>query len=281
MYIFQRRRQFFGKGVAYITFYGNGGITATGDVVVILAVPKGAQWKDVIKPEFLQAATAKKQNGFTLVADDDNTVVTSDFIITGDMEVWASYTVVEIGVITARGEVMSVESWIKTYGNVCWNYDHISWNLVEEHRLDLVHFVYFKDGDNSFAISVKYNSPSLSVDAGSNKEFGGMGVLLSSVPSFNIRTLKNQYSYVVKKYAMFDPSSPDFSTTDNLGVQPWMLDMMRQYKDGKAYSYNYFTELGDACPIMAEISQWNVFPTIEANSFSVAMPEPIQAVFRN
>jgi hypothetical protein len=153
----QRRRQFFGKGVAYITFHGAGGQTATGDVTVIIPVLKGTVWMHVVKPEFMIPGTAKQQNGFTSVQGDDNTLIESGYAVSGDMTVYASYTVIETGVITHKGEILSPQRWIDKYADSVGVIDQYGVHrIIDGMQENLIEFFYFKDDDRAYALMSTY-----------------------------------------------------------------------------------------------------------------------------
>ncbi|MDR2917841.1 MAG: hypothetical protein LBV72_00540 [Tannerella sp.] len=144
--------------IATIIFHGNGGLTSNGEALISLQVPKGIVWKDVIKPEFILIGSAKQQNGFTEVRGDDGTLVVSDYMVTNNMEVYASYTVIEIGVITYAGEVISVSRWIEKYGKINDGAsgiyhteirDSVNWLVpIEEQRKNLVRYMYWKESND-------------------------------------------------------------------------------------------------------------------------------------
>jgi hypothetical protein len=78
-----------GAGGVFVTFHGGDGETAGGKRVVGVLTPEGVAWGDLSKPEFVRAGV--RQNGFTSVADDGDTLILPEFIVSGDMAVYAWY----------------------------------------------------------------------------------------------------------------------------------------------------------------------------------------------
>ena len=150
----------FGNSVVTVTFYGNGGMTAGSEDTVVMKVKKGTRWMDVVKPEFFIPPSIKQQNGYTFIQGDDSTGVDSSFVVLADMVVWASYTLVEIGVVTYAGEVMKTQEWIEKYGtqtspdfNYYKNYNNY-WFVRDFNNLILGCF--FKSGDSAFILPACY-----------------------------------------------------------------------------------------------------------------------------
>jgi hypothetical protein len=171
MDVLQRRRQFFGKGIAYVTFYGNGGVTATGDVTVVIPVARGAEWRYVAVPDFFNGI--KERSGFTVVRDDDNTLVESDYTVTSDMVVYASYTAIEVGVVTRAGKVYSATNWGNKFGrkgspDALYRFDEngeasgLLGFLDDYDAGNLIEFVFFKAGAKAFGARSNYNEGGVS-----------------------------------------------------------------------------------------------------------------------
>jgi hypothetical protein len=76
------------RGV-FVTFHGGDGKTAEGKSVVGVLAPEGVAWGDLPKPEFVR--TGVPQSGFTSVQGDGDTLILSEFVVSGDMTVYASY----------------------------------------------------------------------------------------------------------------------------------------------------------------------------------------------
>lgn len=239
MYILQRRRQFFGgKRTVHITFHGNGGETSTGDITVVIPVLVGTLWINVPVPHFIQHGAAKQQSGFTSVQNDDNTLIVSDYIVTGDMEVWASYTVVETGFITAAGEVISADNWITKYGNNC--YDPIGKYIIESMRDNLIMAAYFRSSDGDFGIFPHINRSAMdTIDCRMLQDQIGGGDLDMSVygiPSEDSRFVKEVPYYEPKKFPfLFIP--PDWETRD---VPQQAIDRMLSYSNGIDITERYY-----------------------------------------
>ena len=150
-----------------VTFNGNGGVTAGNEAVVVVKVKKGSLWSGVAKPEFFQSGTVKRQNGFTLVAGDDNTAIDPAFRLLDDISAYASFTVIEIGVITFNGEVYSGQQWADKFAHrnspdLLLNLEFIAkeyasgfGNRNYKEGVDLnnlIEFIYFKTGEKAFAV---------------------------------------------------------------------------------------------------------------------------------
>jgi len=132
-----------------VTFDGNGGLTADGQPSVTIEVAAGTLWKDIQKPNFFQPGTAKLENGFTHVQGNDDTLIDSEFAVDVDIIVYASYTVVELGVITKNGEVLSVDRWIEKYGLNLFTYNELlnHYTMIPELKGNLIIAIYFKVSD--------------------------------------------------------------------------------------------------------------------------------------
>lgn len=245
MIVLQRRRQFFGQGTVQVTFHGNGGQTAASDVVVVMMVKKGTIWSNIAKPYFLQSGTAKQQNGFTFIQGDDNTVVSSDFVVNTDVTVFASYTVIEIGFITHNGEILSAGRWVEKYGHNIFEPAQNSYGiqLIESHRGDLIEFMYFKiSHDRAYAISTNYTDIN-GVERGSLYNFdsytttdttwGGAGLNMKAVMEgvgytpFLVDSRAHYQSYANP----FLVEPPNFS---NQTVPPVLIDKIMNWDDAKA-----------------------------------------------
>ena len=155
-------RRYGGVGYVTVTFYGNGGETVAGLSTVTIKVRKGTLWSAVLKPEFYQPFSVKRQNGFTFVAGDDGTVISSAYAVKTDISVYASYTVVETGIITRKGEIMSVEEWIVKYGeNIFEPCTFMGYEqyviLKESHRDDMIEFIYLNTSEKAIAVSHNYD----------------------------------------------------------------------------------------------------------------------------
>jgi hypothetical protein len=208
-----RRRLLGIRRMVTITFYGNGGLTASNEDIVTETVPAGTVWGHMIKPKFVLSGTAKQQNGFTLSQGDDDTLVESDLVITRNIIVYASYSVVEIGVITHAGEVMSVQSWINTYGQVsdevptgCYVkmepvYGGYRIDVPDERKKNLVRYMYTKaSATNAMAVSVTFTDTNGVNFGDSSLSLGGEGLLteLLNIPGFYVpdsTEVRDYYNY--------------------------------------------------------------------------------------
>ena len=198
----QRRRQFYCAGMATITFHGNGGLTAAGDAVVMMQVSVGSVWSKIQKPSFSLIGQPREQNGFTTIQNDDTTVVGSDYVVTGDMVVYASYTVVEMGVVTYAGEIMSVGGWINKYGVNLYEKMESSplpaerWAMIPGQRENLISFLYIKASDSkSYAIPFAQElgnariGPSQQGNSGADMyALGGYGMDISADVPFSVNS---------------------------------------------------------------------------------------------
>jgi hypothetical protein len=143
-----RRRQFRFVPLTFdVTFHGNGGMTDNGEQLVTLRIPAGTRWNNINKPSFSLTSLLRPQNGFTAVQGDDDTLIDSGYIVYQDIDVYASYTAVEFGVVTQDGEILSFLSWVDKYGNHYRAGDLYDPIYVEADKAHLIRFVYFKEGD--------------------------------------------------------------------------------------------------------------------------------------
>lgn len=224
-----------------ITFEGNGGRTVDGETVVTVEVQSGTEWKDIPFPEFLQQGTAKKQNGFTTIMNDDSSIVMSDFVVTDNMVVYASYTVIEIGFITAGGEILSAETWVSKYGDLMYN-NAYPYNLVEAQRENLIAGAYFRAPGQDFGLFPHVNLGADGViDCRATQGVIGannMDMSLFGIPSEDSRFI-DENAYVDRKFPrLFIP--PDWDIHNNRGVPQEAVDRMLSYTDGRGYSEKYY-----------------------------------------
>jgi uncharacterized repeat protein (TIGR02543 family) len=218
-----------------VTFNGNGGVLQSGQEQV--TVPYGTLWIDVAKPSYKRPQLASQQGGFTYIKDDDSTLVNDTDILTADITVYASFTVIEIGVITHDGEILSAQGWIEKYGvNLYSIYDSGSGNLRVFFKNDddslkdhLVEYIYFKDGDFAFGIACDH------LDDGSSRnmlsggtDFFNMQQVLTSPDSvlngkaYQISAFINQQGIGIGGY--------------NSGIYPRMLDPMMTFADALQFT---------------------------------------------
>lgn len=272
----QRRRQFFGKGVAYITFHGAGGQTATGDVTVIIPVLKGTVWMHVIKPEFMIPATAKSQSGFVFIQGEDDTAVDSDFVVNQDMEVFASYTVVESGIITFNGEVMSANGWIKKYGyggtDSAYEGNDAAY-LNHNRRGDLIAFLYGKFGNKAYAFPCEWSASGYTAMTWGGRRMSGGLQNTTGWPSYPLtgKHVELKYSY------------GGWWESDN-------YDEVDNWFDGKVFTAEIYAKLNNVnddngitgSPLIDEcVYQLSAGDTFPAGSFFIASVAEVRMLFDN
>jgi hypothetical protein len=221
-----------------ITFYGNGGLTASNEDIITETVPAGTVWGSITKPTFLQSAIAKQQGGFTLVQDDDDTFVDQDFVVTSNLAVYASYTVVEFGVITYAGEIMGVNKWISKYGVNLYDFypndsPYPTLRLKEGARDNLIAFIYAKmSQDKAFAMTLSYHEDSaLSGVGGANLGGGGVDVSANFPFVVNETTFSGGGIPVSERIYPFMHDPPDYSTP---GVPDDYMNRVNNYDNGLA-----------------------------------------------
>ena len=255
MNVLQRRRQFFGGGTVIITFHGNGGLTTGGLDVVELVVRVGTVWKDISAPSFFIASRPFAQNGFAKIQGDDNTVIEPDFVVTGDMIVYASFTVVEVGIITFAGEIMSAKGWIDKYGDDLYELSTVnpypqsytSLKIKDGQEENLVSYIYYKiTPDIAFAVPfTQYiDGKRLGVQLlGQNAQIsgdaalGGYGIdITDSVPlNVNMRYLYYDLGESVenRRYpGMHIPEHWDDMLNTPPGIPQYMADLINNFNDG-------------------------------------------------
>lgn len=297
MNVFQRRRQFFGgKKMVTITFHGNGGETVTGDVTVVMQVPVGIMWKDVLKPEFLQSATAKQQNGFTTIQGNDNSLIEPDYVVTSDMTVYASYTAIEIGIFTFDGEIMSAEKWIEKYDKNMYYYDtsgvNPTWKFNENYRDKLVYGVYFKASESkSFGLVAQYKDSYGKYHGGVDMQnkIGGSNLDLSQfgVTSVNARQMSSPTNPPYKFPGLFTPE--DFDNTQNLGIPQSVINEILLFDNGKQDTdlfyqnvQGYTDNMGIVgSPYLEIIKNWSAGTTIPLGSFYIPSLFDLNLIAKN
>ncbi len=237
MYILNRRRQFFGIGMVTITYHGFGGETAAGDVVVTETVPKGSLWLHIPKPEFVISGSAKKQSGYTLLEGDDTTLIPSDYVVTSDMQVFASYTAIEVGIITKNGEIMSVEGWISKYGMTLFVYNEPAddYIIIPELKDNLIIGIYFKVSDDFCPCIIpqtRVGNQLIGVSIGSSLPLGGSDIDLSLYGglSENAREVQDGAGRHLKIMPYLH-TPPDWSTQ---GIPEESFDRIRNQESGKS-----------------------------------------------
>jgi hypothetical protein len=266
-----------------ITFYGNGRSTPSGEDVVVVMATVGATWESISKPKFLLAA-ARQQGGFTIVQNDDDTAIESDCVITNDMIVYASYTVIEVGVITHAGEVLSVAKWISKYGLNCYESQgsgmNFRWILKESMRGNLVEFIYFKANDEkAFALASEYMHTDGNLQTSSwDDHFCEISLNLRPIWSGVDARFVN-YVYDSENHADYSEmifpfmhNPPDYTSK---GMPQEAIDYLFGLMDGKAYCeafYNATVEAGSVSPVLKKIREWNVGELVPEGSFYVASP---------
>ncbi|MDR1116207.1 MAG: hypothetical protein LBL33_08715 [Tannerella sp.] len=280
-----------------ITFRGNGGVTSEGKDTVTETVFAGTTWKNVLKPDFLLSAVTKQQNGFTSVQGDDDTLIGPDYVITGDMTVYASYTVVETGIITHAGEVMSVQRWIDKYGKVtdeaptgCFviqgpdqSGTGYKIDVPAERRQNLVRYFYIKtSNDKAFAYSVGFkNEDNAYIGAGDDSMpygLGGDGLLdeFLGVPGFYIpesTEIRDLYNYSNIRWGvypeMFRPSLSypvDYdSAPKEFPSDGFSRMFLEENGDGEAMTEiyrNIVVNAGGSSPAIDFIRTWPLPPSV-------------------
>jgi hypothetical protein len=163
-----RRRQFLQPEIVTVTFNGNGGTTAGGQVTVSMKVLQGTLLKDITgTPQFIQGSYFNAMSGWGL-SPDDNDVLPDDFHLTGNVTLYALYGIVEVGFITHTGEMITAQAWIDKYGTDLYEntgfqnangwWDMNAWELKDGAKDNLVEFMFFKDGAEMFGIPIDYVS---------------------------------------------------------------------------------------------------------------------------
>ena len=241
--------------VATITFDGNGGTLLSGDETV--KVPLGTLWKDVPKPVYSFGGAATKQGGFTYIQNDDNTVIDGADAVQMDMTVYASFTVIEIGVITHNGEIMSAQGWIDKYGDPMFIWTGLYWSITDgEARNNLIEWVYFKlSSDKAIAYPSRANLRWLmNIQALNDLNYAPSGVdwwqYMNNYNGFDAPRFDDGApvwgdgtvipSYLLAHPLSYDPPYPLSDNTKPLNLQK--LADLRAYDDGK----NWFNTMRSA-----------------------------------
>ncbi|MDR2147708.1 MAG: hypothetical protein LBE91_14740 [Tannerella sp.] len=247
MNVLLRRRQFLGIKMVTVTFNGNGGVLQSGDEQV--KVPQGTLWKNVPKPVYSIGGGATKQGGFTLVQNDDNTVIADTDAVVSDMTVFASFTVVEIGVITHLGEILSAQGWIDKYGDSMFTWTGSYWiQNSAVSRDNLIEFIYFKLSDTkAFALMSDANILYFRDQAGKGGNIGPGGTdwwqYMNSyngfdAPRFDDTAPVNGDGTVIPATEFAHPLSydPPYPFTENTKpLNTAKLECLRNYDEGKKW----------------------------------------------
>ena len=283
-------RRYGGQGFVTVTFHGNGGLTSSSEASVEMQVKKGSEWRDVSKPEFFQLNTAKRQNGFVLVQGDDNTFIDGTYVVNTDMNVWASYTVVELGVITYAGEVMSVSEWINKYGENCYKTGvYGSPEIIEEMREHLIEIMYFKHSDTEAFGLMAGRIVNGRYEGGlrrHNLRIGGYDLDISQYGGSSIDGRSMQYPQVapLKFPGLFNPM--DFDNTQNFGIPTSAIAEIMSVRSGKADTNVLYNNILDSlidpnCPYLDNIMAWSAGSTIPAGSFYLPSPYQMSIISQN
>ena len=284
-----------------VTFYGNGGMTSGNEGVVSLPVKKGTLWRDVLKPEFLVSGF-KKQNGYTFVQGNDNTVVDSSYVVKSDVSVWASYTVVEFGIITQAGEIMTAYEWIEKYGKTdgtgCYEVDIFGNPIAtrEGMRDNLIRFCYFKLGDVAFAIDEGYMLSPTGSNPGYLIEEGVLTISRYQMGAGNIDLTQYGFGLPVVNASAADPFYPgnnaysfpflwDPPQVVIPGIPQSAIDDIESREiDAKACCaklYDLTHGTPNASPVLEECMQWSIPGLIPAGSYYIPSHQQAKIIFEN
>ena len=279
-------RRYGGKRSVVVTFYGNGGMTAEGESVVELAVRRGSEWKDIAHPAFFQGGMAKEQNGFTMVQGDDNTAVAPDYVVDSDMTVYASYSLIEVGFITRRGEVMSAQGWINKYGLNCYEVDPEypdSLRIKDSMRDNLICYFYCKaSNERAFAASSEYRGEDGAMYGMDWNLYIGDGSFdavdwSDKLNLFDTRRYGSIGTSIDTTIYPFVHNPPSFTEP---GVPPGFFDSFADMMDGREYSriiYNNYP----SSPLFQRCAAMSAGDVLPAGSFYLASTGETILLIRN
>ena len=274
-----------------ITFHGNGGETEVGEIITTIEVPSGTVWRDIDKPSFAKPGTASTHSGFGL-SPTATAAIAPDFVVNEDIDAYALYDVVEVGVITAAGEVMSADGWIEKYGAPYWSSTSLG-AVFSGNKENQVHFIYFKISEaEKFALSVRYRR-----DDGSQVDsigaFAAIGCEDRDMSPYGVRVYDSQRAsqhaspWLYPK--LHKPTEWDYANPANLGAPQSVIDEIMSIKSGKVDSYNFLAAAAGytsssgviGSPLLEEVSSWRAGDIISENSFYIASPYQVDVIFKN